>query len=68
MDLVDHQQGAARPRLREVERRGGGDRLIGGDIAGEPAGGIAFVVGRPNAQGMSEGGPPERIGERLLGL
>ena len=36
MDLVDHQQGAVPPGLREVQVRGGGDRLIGGDIAGRP--------------------------------
>ncbi len=45
MDLVDDQQGPVRPRLGEVQRRGGGHRLIGGDVAGEPPSRIALVVG-----------------------
>ena len=68
MDLVDDQQGAVAAHLGEVQVGGSCDALIGGDVAGEAAGGIGFVVGGPDAETMAERLPPPWIGEGLLGL
>ena len=54
--------------LGEVEVGGGGDGLVGGDVAGQAAGGVRGVVGGADGEGVIEGGAPGRVGEGFLGL
>ncbi|GEM_PF-7025349 len=68
VDLVDYQQGAVAAELGKVEVGGGGDGLVGGDVAGQAAGGVRGVVGGTDGKGVIEGGAPGRVGEGFLGL
>ena len=56
------------PRLRQVEGRGGGDALIGGDVARQAPRRVAPVVGRADGERVAQGSAPDGVGERLLRL
>ncbi len=66
--LVDDQQRAVAAHLGEVQLGRGRDTLVGGDVTGEAARRVGFVVGGSHPQGVAERRLPARIGEGLLGL
>ena len=68
VQLVDAQQEAVLLERGQVQVGGGGDRLVGGDVAGQPAAGVGRVVGGAHGVAMAEERPPGRVDERLLGL
>ena len=68
MHLVDDQQGPVAAEFGEVEVGGGGDGLVGGDVAGEAAAGVRAVIGGADGEGMGEAGAPGRVGEGFFGL
>ena len=53
----------------EMQVRGGGDALVGGDVAVEAARWVARrILGRSYRKRIAEHAPPARIAEGLLGL
>jgi hypothetical protein len=67
--LVHHEQVPVAAELGEMQVGRRGDALVGGDVAGEAAAGVArAVVGGADGEGMAEGLAPGGVGEGLLGL
>ncbi len=66
--LVDDQQGAGAADLAQVKVGGGGDALVGGDIACQPAARIGRIVCGTNGKGMIESEAPCRIGKGFFRL
>jgi hypothetical protein len=66
--LVHHEQRAMAPELGQVQIRGGGHALVGGDVAGEPPARIGGVIGDAHRQAVAQRLTPVRVGEGFLGL
>lgn len=68
VDLVQHQQGAMTPELRQVQVGRCRDRLVGGDIALQATAWVGSVVRRPHAHRVVQRAAPDRVGEGFLRL
>ena len=66
--LVEHQQGAVAPELRQVQVGGSSDGLVGGDIALQATGRVGGIIGGAHGDGVAERAAPGRVSERFLGL
>jgi hypothetical protein len=68
VDLVHHQQRAVAAELGQMQVRGGGDGLVGGDVALQATAGVGGVLGGAHRQAMTKRLAPGGICEGLLGL
>ena len=66
--LVQHQQGAVAPELRQVQVGGSGDGLVGGDIALQPTARVGRVIGSAHRDGVAERAARGRVSKGFLGL